>query len=89
MRIIQSLCGGWRFSKTGPDRDLTPVTLPHTWNAEDGAHGKNDYFRGACTYTRTLPALDFHEDERVLLIFYVVNQTAGFTADQIRIIQVD
>ncbi len=55
MRIIQSLCGGWRFSKTGPDRDLTPVTLPHTWNAEDGQDGGNDYHRGTCWYVRNLP----------------------------------
>ena len=65
---------GWLFAK--PNETPEPVTLPHTWNAEDGADGKNDYFRGACTYTRTLPALDLHEDERVLLTFYAVNQTA-------------
>ncbi|HZG85572.1 glycoside hydrolase family 2 protein [Paenibacillus sp.] len=45
----------WMFAKTGdPEyahermREGQSVTLPHTWNAEDG-HGPN-YYRGACWY---------------------------------------
>ena len=66
---------GWLFAK--PGEIPQPVTLPHTWNAVDGADGKNDYFRGLCTYTLELPAVDHAEDERVLLTFYGVNQTAA------------
>lgn len=30
------------------------VTLPHTWNAQDGQDGGNDYHRGTCWYVRNL-----------------------------------
>lgn len=52
------------------------VTLPHTWNAIDGQDGGSDYFRGECTYTRSLPALTLKEDEEAYLCFYGVSQTA-------------
>ena len=42
----------WIFSKEGHDE---PVTLPHTWNAIDGQDGGNDYYRGTCCYTTTMP----------------------------------
>ncbi len=34
---------------------LTPVSLPHTWNAFDGQDGGNDYWRGIGTYEIELP----------------------------------
>ena len=55
MRTMLSLNDGWLFSKVSASEDLTPVTLPHTWNAEDGQDGGNDYHRGTCWYVRTLP----------------------------------
>lgn len=33
------------------------VHLPHTWNAEDGQDGGNDYYRGGCWYEKTLEDL--------------------------------
>ncbi len=51
---------GWRFAKdvsevpkTLPD-GWEKVNLPHTWNAEDGQDGGNDYFRGSCCYAKLL-----------------------------------
>ena len=35
-------CQGWLFRKTGADA-WEPVTLPHTWNAQDGQDGGNNY----------------------------------------------
>ena len=55
MRNITLLQNGWRFGKSR-DAITEPVTLPHTWNAEDGQDGGNDYFRGTGWYERELTA---------------------------------
>ena len=64
MRKILNLTRGWRFLKAAipvqtaveyAERGET-VTLPHTWNAEDGQDGGNDYHRGLCWYVRELKA---------------------------------
>ena len=52
MRTIVSFNEGWLFTKQGKDE---PVTLPHTWNAVDGQDGGDDYYRGACRYTKQFP----------------------------------
>lgn len=62
-RRMVTINDGWAFAPEA----LTPsstwadvwavgeaVTLPHTWNAEDGQDGGNDYRRGAGTYARGL-----------------------------------
>lgn len=59
MRTIIDLNQNWYFSKEACDLlhpDLTsmePVTLPHTWNALDGADGDDFYYRGTCWYAHT------------------------------------
>ena len=64
MRTQQLLDTGWYFARQdcGPALTLahgTAVTLPHTWNAQDGTDGGNDYYRGRCWYVKkfTPPAL--------------------------------
>lgn len=52
MRKTQQLTQA-RFAKQGDA--LSPVTLPHTWNALDGQDGGNDYWRGIGTYEIGLP----------------------------------
>ena len=60
MRTEQPLDGGWQFVRadvgvdaaTAGEGDWEDVGLPHTWNAEDGYSGGNDYHRGACWYRR-------------------------------------
>jgi beta-galactosidase len=51
----------WRFVKADApgaqapgfdDSTWSPVTLPHTWNAEDGQDGSGRYYRGAGWYRR-------------------------------------
>lgn len=54
MRNIILLDHDWFFSKISAGEALTPVQLPHTWNAMDGQDGGNDYHRGTCWYTRQL-----------------------------------
>ncbi len=43
-----------RFAKNG--EAFVPVILPHTWNAQDGQDGGDDYWRGHGVYQIDLPA---------------------------------
>lgn len=57
MRTILNFNDNWLFSKTDAIPDILPasweqVTLPHTWNAEDGQDGGNDYWRGTAVYCK-------------------------------------
>ncbi|MBQ5952397.1 MAG: glycoside hydrolase family 2 protein [Lachnospiraceae bacterium] len=62
MRKITVLKDGWKFLKAGltPEQAVSgagqgeSISLPHTWNAEDGQDGGNDYHRGLCWYVREL-----------------------------------
>jgi len=65
---------GWRFA--GPDDELIPVTLPHTWNAQDGTDGGNDYYRGTCRYEKAFPRPDLKPDEELWVEFRGVAMTA-------------
>ena len=78
MRKEQLLNQNWNF--TGPDGARIQLNLPHTWNAQDGQDGGNDYWRGTCTYEKTfeMPAFDAHA-ERVYLEFQGVNASAQVT----------
>ncbi len=55
-RSIINFNKGWTFVKNatytpGPmPCDASRITLPHTWNAQDGMDGGADYFRGTCHY---------------------------------------
>ena len=57
MRKIIKINEGWQFIKDCADPSVnegsTPVTLPHTWNNEDGYDG-GTYFRGSCVYKRNV-----------------------------------
>ena len=80
MRKITIINEGWHFSK---DKERTPdiekwqrVTLPHSWNGEDGQDGGNDYHRGTCWYARRLSGALFQGREHYLE-FDGVNSTAS------------
>ncbi len=69
MRQITSFNQNWFFFKDTEDIHVKSggeqVELPHTWNAEDGSDGGNDYFRGKCVYRKAflladLPKADLH-----------------------------
>jgi beta-galactosidase len=67
---------GWKFQKgdaeaytaTFDDADWDSVTLPHTWNAQDGQDGGSDFWRGSGWYRRTLIIEDIG-DKRFYLHF--------------------
>ena len=64
---------GWIFEKEGAS---CPVTLPHTWNAQDGQTGPAMYYRGECSYKKTFERPEMKEGQRVYLEFRGVNSSA-------------
>lgn len=78
MRTIHSLNQDWTFIKAEHPADVSgvPVTLPHTWNAEDGQDGGDDYYRGKCWYLRDLDRPEATENSRVWLEFEGAAMTA-------------
>ncbi|MBR2999423.1 MAG: glycoside hydrolase family 2 protein [Oscillospiraceae bacterium] len=79
MRYITPIHDNWTFFKKEGEAGV-PVTLPHTWNAEDGQDGGNDYYRGRCLYARTLRKSDF-PGERQYLEIGAASQTADVYLD--------
>ena len=79
MRNIVNLNSDWLFVKNTTDSALTEgekVSLPHTWNAEDGFDGGNDYFRGSCLYKKTLEKSSLPEADLYYLEFRGANSSA-------------
>ncbi len=81
MRNVISLNAGWEFIKNCQDPAATEgavqVNLPHTWNAEDGHDGGNDYFRGSCLYTKKLIKADLPVADQ----YYLEIKGASSSAD--------
>ena len=79
MRQILNLNENWLFKKDTTDitaRDGATLNLPHTWNAEDGFDGGNDYFRGSCLYVKTLNKAELPEADLYYLEFRGANSSA-------------
>ncbi len=80
MRNIVKWNENWLFAKDTADvsvREGITVTLPHTWNAEDGYDGGNDYFRGSCLYVKTLKKADLPAAD----LYYLEIRGANSSAD--------
>ncbi len=75
MRHIVNINKDWEFSK--PDQDKVLVSLPHTWNAEDGMDGGADYFRGTCHYTKKIKRSELPEVD----CYYLEINGAASSAD--------
>ena len=72
MREIRNINNNWLFSKSdilpsSLPKDWESITLPHTWNNIDGMDGGNDYYRGKCTYVRSLRKEDLPEGDEIYL----------------------
>ncbi len=79
MRNILNLNENWFFTKDTTDINAgegTKVNLPHSWNAEDGFDGGNDYFRGSCLYARKLKKADLPQADLYYLEFRGANSSA-------------
>ena len=57
--------------------DWVNVSLPHTWNGEDGQDGGNDYHRGTCYYLKSVSADLFDKDKVHYLEFDGANSSAS------------
>ena len=80
-RQTQDLASGWKFIRENVEPaastfSWTSVTVPHTWNAQDGQKGKVGnpdlkfgYYRGACWYARTLEIPENLKRDRVFIRF--------------------
>jgi len=81
-RTSVSLNDGWHFRR-GEGKALTnldtldenwsSISIPHTWNAEDGADGGDDYFRGDGWYHRELRLEENLQGKRFYLQFNGAN----------------
>ena len=79
MRKIINLNENWLFVKDTTDitrNDGVELNLPHTWNAEDGYDGGNDYFRGTCLYQKKLVKAELPESDLYYLEFRGTNASA-------------
>ena len=84
MRNIVNLNSDWLFVKNTTDSALTEgekVSLPHTWNAEDGFDGGNDYFRGTCLYAKKLDKMGLPEAEQYYLEINGANSSSEVFVD--------
>jgi len=84
VRNIVNLNKNWLFAKN--TRDITlkegvQADLPHTWNAEDGFDGGNDYFRGSCLYVKTLNKAELPVADLYFLEFRGANSSADVYAN--------
>ena len=79
MRNIININEDWLFAKGTADiavREGEKINLPHTWNAQDGYDGGNDYFRGTCVYAKTLKKSDLPEADLYYLEICGANSSA-------------
>lgn len=75
MRQVMCINDHWKLSVDGGQE--ATVDLPHTWNAQDGQDGGNDYFRGVGVYTRSLQRPVFDPQQQVVYLeFCGVNASA-------------
>ena len=84
MRKILNLNENWLFVKNTDDitaRVGIQVDLPHTWNAEDGYDGGNDYFRGSCVYVKSLNKAELPKADLYYLEFRGANSSADVFAN--------
>ena len=84
MRNILNINENWLFIKNTTDvalREGETINLPHTWNAQDGCDGGNDYFRGPCLYVKTLKKDELPKADLYYLEFRGANSSADIFVD--------
>lgn len=83
MRTVLDFCDNWLFSGAG--KTARAVTLPHTWNADDGQDGGNDYVRAVCSYIRTFDFAQLPKGERYYLEINGANSSADVTLNDVHL----
>ena len=87
MRTVQLLNDNWIFQYH--DGSRFTVNIPHTWNAQDGQDGGNDYYRGTCVYEKTFLSPTYGVRDRVYLQFDGVNASARVVLNDIEVMTHD
>ncbi|WP_240419742.1 glycoside hydrolase family 2 protein [Paenibacillus periandrae] len=72
----------WKFAKSG--QNASTVSLPHTWNAEDGYGASANYSRGLGTYEKTIDVSKY-QDKNVLIKFDGSNIKTTLYVDNMQI----
>ena len=88
MREILNINKSWLFIKNTTDINAlegVEINLPHTWNAEDGYDGGNDYFRGSCLYLKTLIKSELPKSDRYYLEFRGANSSADVYVNGVKL----
>jgi len=86
MRKIELFNENWVFTK---DSTKSDVTLPHTWNNIDGQDGGNDYYRGACIYSKDFTKPEMNENDELWLEFRGVAMSAEVSLNNIALAKHD
>lgn len=73
MRNTVCINENWLFTK---ENETETVNLPHTWNGTDGQDGGNDYYRGKCTYEKTVLRSEMPQEDEVYIQFDGVNSSS-------------
>lgn len=77
MRSVRNINEGWKFTRQDEqdavqaefdDSGWEDVSIPHTWNAIDGANGK-EYYQNPCWYRRAFMVGTQEQDQRVFVEF--------------------
>jgi beta-galactosidase len=94
LRTWLSLNSGWRFHKGDvagaeapgfDDGAWTGLSVPHTWNAVDGADGGGNYYRGVGWYRRHYTAPADLAGKMLFLQFAGANQVADVWIDGVHL----
>ncbi len=83
MRKVLDFNKGWKFIKsdgkfqnpTLDDSTWEAITIPHTWNAEDG-QSDPEFYRGSCWYRKEFDQPELSENGRAVLKFEAVQHVA-------------
>lgn len=87
-RMVENIDENWMFYKGSEgedenfsavefdDRNWEAVHLPHTWNAEDGTDGGDDYYKGDGWYRKQLEIPSSCEGKELFLKFGAANKEA-------------
>jgi beta-galactosidase len=83
MRTVLNFNKDWFFTKTaeipsGIASDFEKVDIPHSWNANDGQDGGNDYYRGTCNYVKKFAKSDLPTAEVYYAEICGANSSADF-----------
>ena len=78
-RIVRTINDGWLFSRGGDASVL--VNIPHSWNAHDTWDEEPGFWRGVCTYSRSIRINDELAGKRVYVRFEGAYQECSLTVN--------